>query len=243
MEQDKKINPLQGEPFSGEGGTLLAGADYERFLHGVIKLYGLDHVTKVGAAAEEGEGAWQLLMLDGGVFIPGARFMLVDGGFQMLNGYGRELNLQDVYQFASQNPNRYEKMQEWGMFRSISQKMAKAVEGSGLSLMGTAMRANSETEIKDGSCPWKIQYVLMFAVGNGSATAVLEIPADGKTADEADGWFLKAWEEYMKGYDAVADAARMSGRWQGEAADRAKEFVAAKKAALEEISRRLEEAR
>lgn len=232
MEQDRKTQTVQDEHLSGRDKALLTGADYEKFLHGVTGFYGLDHVTRVGAA-EEGEGDWQVLMLDEDMFIHGARFMLVDREFQMLAGYGRELNLQDIYQFACTAPNRYEKMQEWGMFRSISQKMTEAVESSGLSLMGTAMRATA------GACPWTLQYVLMFAVGDGSATAVIEIPADGKTADEADGWFLKAWEEYVQEYDAEADAARLRGRWQGEAADRAKEFVAAKKAAMEEITARL----
>ncbi len=134
------------------------------------------------------------------------KFIILGDCLDVLPDYGRVLTMEDVHEFAiGEMDGRYEAIQEWGVFKSISMKLkntlANVVGDDGL---------DESVEWNDSVGGWTLKFCVSFTTDKGADECrVIYIPAQLTCQSEADDAFAAQWRGYRTEYDK--EVARTSG--------------------------------
>ena len=132
------------------------------------------------------------------------KFLILGDCLDVLPDYDRLLTLKDVHEFAfCEMDGRYEAMQKWGVFQSLSMGLkiaiANVVGDEGL---------DEVAEWDDKRKEWMLRFDVSFTTeSNADCFKTIRIPAMFSTKEDADNEFAKEWEAYRKAF-SVEDKVR-----------------------------------
>ena len=139
------------------------------------------------------------------------KFLILGDCLDVLPDYSRVLTLKDVHDFAiGEMDGRYEAIQEWGVFRSLSMKLKTM-------LVDLTENDESVDEVMEWSANnqrWELKYTVSYATDAGAEEQIeVRIPARLSCNQEADDVFARNWREERKAFDVEVEMenAKMGG--------------------------------
>lgn len=143
--------------------------------------------------------------------VDGAQYMILGDCLDVLPDYNRLLTLKDVHNFAiGEMDGRYEAIQEWGVFRTLSMKLKTM-------LVDLTENDESVDEVMEWSANnqrWELKYNVSYATDAGAEEHIeVRIPARLSCNQEADDEFARNWHEERKAFDVEVEMenAKMGG--------------------------------
>ena len=132
------------------------------------------------------------------------KFLILGDCLDVLPDYGRMLTLKDVHEFAySEMDGRYEAIQKWGVFQSLSMGLKVALAGV-LGDEGLDETVEWDKKRKD----WMLRFDVHYTTDQGADEChTLRIPAFLSYEQEADEAFAHEWKDYREAFN-VKNAVR-----------------------------------
>ena len=127
------------------------------------------------------------------------KFLILGDCLDVLPDYNRVLTLKDVHEFAKgEMDGRYEAIQEWGVFRSLSMKLKTM-------LVDVTENDESVDEVMEWSANnqrWELKYNVSYTTDAGAEENVeVRIPACLSCNQAADDEFARAWSDERKAFN------------------------------------------
>lgn len=139
---------------------------------------------------------WYLFGL-GDVHDEKGEYLILGDCLDVLPDYNRVLTLKDVHDFAiNEMDGRYEAIQEWGVFQSLSMEFKTALACVlGDDSMDETLEWNEKRK------EWMLKFDVSFTTeSNADCFKTIRIPAMFSTKEDADNEFAKEWEAYRKAF-------------------------------------------
>lgn len=125
------------------------------------------------------------------------KYLILGDCLDVLPDYNRVLTLKDVHDFAiNEMDGRYEAIQEWGLFQSLSMEFKTALACVlGDDSMDETLEWNEKRKM------WMLKFDVSFTTeSNAACFKTIRIPAMFSTKEDADNEFAKEWEAYRKAF-------------------------------------------
>lgn len=114
------------------------------------------------------------------------KFLILGDCLDVLPDYNKLLTLAEVHEFAfEESDGRFDAVQEWGLFKGITDKLWHKATDSGVEFEHQCMKWDDEAE------EWKIIYIVRWDVCDGlHGSTAIRIPANLPTREDADRAFI-----------------------------------------------------
>ena len=124
------------------------------------------------------------------------KYIILGDCLDVLPDYDRVLTLQEVHEFAiCEMDGRYEAIQKWGVFHSLSAGLKNALFDNSEHLDEMMYWGESRNN-------WVLRFDMPYTTDSGAnEMVVLTIPANLSSQEEADKAFAKAWKDYVNCFD------------------------------------------